>query len=95
MELDSNKNIYVLTPREKRALIWRIEHYKQNDLNYLPLNYTISQEMEETTHHLSFKTLLLAYFLICSTCIYATNYYFTGDDNSWGDDLMLLSTEGN
>lgn len=25
----------------------RIERYKQNDLNYLPLNYKISQEMKK------------------------------------------------
>lgn len=47
MELDQNKNRYVLTAQEKRALIWRIEHYKQKDLKYLPLNYKISQEMEK------------------------------------------------
>ena len=45
MELDQNKDKYVLTEQEERALIWRIERYKQNDLNYLPLNYKISQEM--------------------------------------------------
>ena len=37
----------ILTEQEKRALVWRIERYKQNDLNYLPLNYKISQEMEK------------------------------------------------
>ena len=47
MELNQNKNQYVLTSQEKRALIWRIEHYKQKDLNYLPLTYKISKEMEE------------------------------------------------
>ena len=29
MELDQNKDRYILTEKEKRALIWRIEHYKQ------------------------------------------------------------------
>ena len=50
--------------------------------------------MKETTHHLSFKTLLSAYFLLCSIYTYAANYYFVGDDNDWGDDLMLLSAGG-
>ena len=50
--------------------------------------------MEETTHHLSFKTLLSAYFLLCSLYTYAANYYFVGNDNDWGDDLMLLSAGG-
>lgn len=47
MELDQAKDKYVLTNQEKRALIWRIERYKQKDINYLPLNYTIPDEMEE------------------------------------------------
>ncbi|MBR1601348.1 hypothetical protein IJ750_06550, partial [bacterium] len=47
MELNQNKDNYILTEQEKRALIWRIERYKQKDLNYLPLNYKISQEMED------------------------------------------------
>lgn len=47
MELDQDKDKYVLTEQEKRALIWRIERYKQKDLNYLPLNYKISQGMKE------------------------------------------------
>ena len=47
MKLDQDKDKYVLTEQEKRALVWRIERYKQNDLNYLPLNYKISQEMEK------------------------------------------------
>ena len=46
MELNQNKNQYVLTSQEKRALVWRIEHYKNPSLNYLPLNYKIQQEME-------------------------------------------------
>ena len=47
MELDQDKNRYVLTNKEKRALIWRIERYKKPSLNYLPLTYKISKEMEE------------------------------------------------
>ena len=47
MKLDENRDRYILTEQEKRALIWRIERYKQKDLNYLPLNYKISQEMKE------------------------------------------------
>ena len=47
MKLNQDKDKYVLTEKEKRALVWRIERYKQNDLNYLPLNYKISQEMKE------------------------------------------------
>ncbi len=47
MELDQAKDKYVLTNQEKRALIWRIERYKQKDFNYLPLNYTIPDEMGE------------------------------------------------
>ena len=47
MELDQNKDRYVLTEKERRALVWRIEHYKQKDLKYLPLTYKISQEMEK------------------------------------------------
>lgn len=47
MELNQNKNQYVLTSQEKRALVWRIERYKQKDLDYLPLNYKISQEMKK------------------------------------------------
>lgn len=46
MELDQNQDKYILTAQEKRALIWRIEHYKQKDLNCLPLNFKISQEMK-------------------------------------------------
>lgn len=47
MELDQDKDKYILTEKEKRALVWRIERYKQKDLNYLPLNYKISQGMKE------------------------------------------------
>lgn len=47
MELDQSKDRYILTEKEKRALVWRIERYNQKDLNYLPLNYKISQEMEK------------------------------------------------
>ena len=47
MELDQGKDRYILTGKEKRALVWRIERYKQKDLDYLPLNYKISQEMEK------------------------------------------------
>ena len=47
MELDQNKDKYVLTEKEKRALVWRIEHYKQKDLKYLPLNYKMSKELKE------------------------------------------------
>lgn len=47
MKLDENRDRYILTEQEKRALVWRIERYKQNDLNYLPLNYKISQVMKE------------------------------------------------
>lgn len=47
MELDQSKDRYILTGKEKRALVWRIERYKQKDLDYLPLNYKISQEMEK------------------------------------------------
>lgn len=47
MELDQDKNRYVLTNKEKRALIWRIERYKKPSLNYLPLNYKTPQEMEK------------------------------------------------
>ena len=47
MKLDENRGRYILTEQEKRALIWRIERYKQKDLDYLPLNYKISQEMEK------------------------------------------------
>ena len=47
MKLNQDKDKYVLTEKEKRALVLRIERYKQNDLNYLPLNYKISQEMKE------------------------------------------------
>ncbi len=47
MKLDENRDRYILTEQEKRALVWRIERYKQNDLHYLPLNYKISQEMEK------------------------------------------------
>lgn len=47
MKLDENRDRYILTEQEKRALIWRIERYKQNDLKYLPLNYKISQGMKE------------------------------------------------
>ena len=47
MELDQSKDRYVLTGKEKWALVWRIERYKQKDLDYLPLNYKISQEMEK------------------------------------------------
>lgn len=47
MKLDENRDRYILTEQEKRALVWRIECYKQKDLDYLPLNYKISQEMEK------------------------------------------------
>ena len=47
MKLDENRDRYILTEKEKRALVWRIEHYKQKDLKYLPLTYKISQEMEK------------------------------------------------
>ncbi len=47
MELDQNKDRYILTNKEKRALVWRIEHYKQKDLKYLPLNYKMSKELKE------------------------------------------------
>ena len=47
MELGKNKDRYILTEKEKRALVWRIERYKQTDLNYLPSNYKISREMEK------------------------------------------------
>lgn len=47
MELYQNKDRYILTDKEKRALVWRIEHYKQKDLKYLPLNYKISKELKE------------------------------------------------
>lgn len=47
MELDQSKDRYILTGKEKRALVWRIECYKQKDLDYLPLNYKISQEMDK------------------------------------------------
>lgn len=47
MELDQNKDRYVLTEKEKRALVWRIEHYKQKDLKYLPLNYKMSKELKK------------------------------------------------
>lgn len=47
MELDQSKDRYILTGKEKRALVWRIERYKQKGLDYLPLNYKISQEMEK------------------------------------------------
>lgn len=39
-------NKYTLTDKEKRALVWRIEHYKNSKFNYLALNYEISPEME-------------------------------------------------
>lgn len=47
MELDQNKDRYILTDKEKRALVWCIEHYKQKDLKYLPLNYKMSKELKE------------------------------------------------
>ena len=47
MELDQNKERYVLTEKEKRALVCLIERYKQKNLKYLPLNYKRSQEMEK------------------------------------------------
>lgn len=47
MELDQSKDRYILTGKEKWALVWWIERYKQKDLDYLPLNYKISQEMEK------------------------------------------------
>ena len=47
MELDQNKDRYILTEKEKRALVWRIEHYKQKALKYLPLNYKMSKEQKE------------------------------------------------
>ena len=47
MELDQNKDRYILTDKEKLALVWRIEHYKQKDLKYLPLNYKMSKELKE------------------------------------------------
>lgn len=46
MKLEQSSNKYILTDKEKRALIWSIEHYKQQSLNYLPLNYQMSQEMK-------------------------------------------------
>ena len=47
MKMDQDKDKYILTEQEKRALIWRIERYKQKDLKYLPLNYKISQGMKK------------------------------------------------
>lgn len=47
MELDQAKDTYVLTDQEKRALVWCIEHYKQKDLKYLPLNYKMSKELKK------------------------------------------------
>ena len=47
MKLDENRDRYILTEQEKRALVWRIEHYKQKDLKYLPSNYKCSHEMDK------------------------------------------------
>ena len=47
MKLDENRDRYILTEQEKRALVWLIERYKQKNLKYLPLNYKRSQEMEK------------------------------------------------
>ena len=47
MELDQNQDKYILTEQERQALIWRIERYKRKNLNYLSLNYKISQEMND------------------------------------------------